>query len=174
MNALLSLLLALATNTSLVPPGWDPALAGDEVMARLIRVTAPHVKGAHDAEFVCVGDNTFIVEHDNDVRPGHGAGAAQYCVLSVVNLKTLAVEKVIPMAKSEQAFENVTLAAGMCFVPRIIRSGEHTLRCYFASQPAKEQALTWYRDFDLRTMSFESRIHKTRLKTAAGVFDMEP
>ncbi|MCX6900272.1 MAG: exo-alpha-sialidase, partial [Verrucomicrobia bacterium] len=47
-------------------------------------------------------------------------------------------------------------------------------RCYFASQPAKEQALTWYRDFDLRTMSFESRIHKTRLKTAAGVFDMEP
>ena len=79
---------------SLVPPSWDPALAGDEVMRRLNRVTAPHVKGAHDAEFVCVGDRAYIVEHDNDVQPGHGAGAAQYCVLSAVNLKTFAVERV--------------------------------------------------------------------------------
>ena len=157
-----------------VPAGWNPALAGDRVMERLIRVTAPHVKGAHDAEFVCVGDRAYIVEHDNDVAPGHGAGAAQYCVLSVVNLKTLAVERVIPMAKSEQAFENTRLPVGMCFVPRIVRAGAHTLRCYFASQPAKEQALTWYRDFDLRTMEFENQIHKAKLKTAAGVFDMEP
>ncbi len=159
---------------SLLPAGWNPALAGDQVMQRLIRVTAPYVKGAHDAEFVCIGDRAYIVEHDNDVAPGHGAGVAQYCVLSVVNLKTSAVEKVIPMAKSEQAFENATLPVGMCFVPRIIRSGEHTLRCYFASQPAKEQALTWYRDFDLRTMTFENRIYRTKIETAAGVFDMEP
>jgi len=40
----------------LVPAGWDPVLAGDEVLRRLVRVTAPQVKGAHDAEFVCVGD----------------------------------------------------------------------------------------------------------------------
>ena len=73
--------LAKQTKTSahvpnLLPAGWDPALAGDVVMQRLIKVTAPQVKGAHDAEFVCVGDRAYIVEHDNDVEPGHGAGAA--------------------------------------------------------------------------------------------------
>jgi hypothetical protein len=159
----------------LVPRGWDPALAGDEVMARLVRVSAPQVKGAHDAEFVCVGDRAYIVEHDNDVQPGHGAGKAMYCVLTVVNLKTLAVEKVIPMARSEQAFENVTLPAGECFVPRILKAGDSTLRCFFASQDGnRREAQMWYRDLNLRTMSFEARIHKAKLKTAAGVADMEP
>ena len=159
---------------NLLPPGWDPVRAGDKVLATLIKVTAPQAKGAHDAEFVCVGDRAYIVEHDNDVEPGHGAGAAQYCVLSVVNLKTRKVEKTIPMAKSDQVFDNVTLPTGMCFVPRIIRKDDHTLRTYFCSQPAKEQAVTWYRDFDLRTLTFEGSIHKAKLKTAAGVFDMEP
>lgn len=158
----------------LLPADWDPKAAADKVMAGLIKVTAPQAKGAHDAEFVCVGDRAYVVEHDNDVAPGHGAGAAQYCVLSVVNLKTRRLEKTIPMAKSEQAFDNVTLPKGMCFVPRIIRKDEHTLRTYFCSQPAKEQAITWYRDFDLRTLAFEGGIHKAKLKTAAGVFDMEP
>ena len=46
----------------LVPDGWDPALAGDQVLERLIKVTAPQVKGAHDAEFVCVGDRAYVVE----------------------------------------------------------------------------------------------------------------
>ena len=158
----------------LLPSDWDPKAEADKVMAGLIKVTAPQAKGAHDAEFVCVGDRAYVVEHDNDVAPGHGAGAAQYCVLSVVNLKTRRLEKTIPMAKSEQAFDNVTLPKGMCFVPRIIRKDEHTLRTYFCSQPAKEQAITWYRDFDLRTLAFEGGIHKAKLKTAAGVFDMEP
>ena len=69
---------SLAQN--LLPANWDPALAGDVVMQRLVRVTAPQVKGAHDAEFVCVGERAYIVEHDNDVAPGHGAGVAMYCV----------------------------------------------------------------------------------------------
>ncbi len=165
---------------ALLPPDWNPKLAGDRVLAGLVRVTASQVKGAHDAEFVCVGDKAYIVEHDNDVEPGHGANAAQYCVLTVVDLKTLAVEKVIPLAKSEQAFDNVTLPKGMCFVPRIIRTGESSLRCYFCSQPDfgsppdARQALTWYRDFDLRTQTFAGSIHKAKLKTAAGTFDMEP
>ncbi len=158
----------------LVPANWNPALAGDLVMERLVRVSAPQVKGAHDAEFVCVGERAYIVEHDNDVQPGHGAGDRMYCVLSVVNLETLTVEKVIPMAKSEQVFANVTLPKGMCFVPRILRKDTDTLRTYFCSQPAKEQALTWYRDFDLRTLTFADSIHKAKLKTSAGVFDMEP
>ncbi|MBM3859136.1 MAG: exo-alpha-sialidase [Verrucomicrobia bacterium] len=161
-------------DAGILPKDWDPKAAADKVMAGLVKITALHVKGAHDAEFVCVGDRAYIVEHDNDIQPGHGAGAAQYCVLTVVNLKTLAVEKIIPMAKSEQVFDNVTLPKGMCFVPRIIRKDEHTLRCYFCSQPAKEQAITWYRDFDLRTLAFAGSIHKAKLKTAAGVFDMEP
>ena len=159
---------------SILPPTWDPKAAADKVLGGLFKVTAPQAKGAHDAEFVCVGDRAYIVEHDNDVEPGHGAGAAQYCVLSIVNLKTREVEKTIPMAKSEQVFDNVTLPKGMCFVPRVIRKDDHTLRTYFCNQPAKEQALTWYRDFDLGTQTFEVSIHKAKLKTATGVFDMEP
>ena len=65
--------LHAADAPKLLPAGWDPALAGDKVLASLIKVTAPQVKGAHDAEFVCVGERAYIVEHDNDVAPGHGA-----------------------------------------------------------------------------------------------------
>ncbi len=163
-----------AQQTSLLPAGWDPALAGDGVMQRLIKVTAPQAKGAHDAEFVCVGERAYIVEHDNDVAPGHGAGAAMYCVLTVVNLKSLQVEKTHTLARAGQTFANTTLPEAQIFVPRIIRKDEHTLRTFFCSQPAKEQAVTWYRDFDLRSQAFDNNIHKAKLKTAAGTFDMEP
>jgi predicted neuraminidase len=163
-----------APDAGLVPATWDPALAGDEVLRRLVRVTAPHVKGAHDAEFVCVSDRAYVVEHDNDVAPGHGAGKAMYCVLTVVNLKTLAVEKTHLLAKAGQAFANAALPDAQIFVPRIIRKDEHTLRTFFCSQPAGAQAVTWYRDFDLRTQTFEAAIHKAKLRTAAGTFDMEP
>jgi predicted neuraminidase len=156
----------------LVPKDWDAALAGDEVMKRLVKVTAPQVKGAHDAEFVCVGDRAYIVEHDNDVAPGHGAGAAMYCVLTVVNLQTLQVEKTHLLAKAGQAYANVTLPESQVFVPRIIRKDEQTLRTYFCSKSEHEQ--TWYRDFDLRTQSFDENIHKAKLRTAAGTFDMQP
>lgn len=159
----------------LLPAGWDPVLAANRVMARLVRVSAPHVRGAHDAEFVCVGHRAYVVEHDNDVQPGHGAGRHMYCVLSVVNLKTLAVEATIPLAKSEEAFENVTLPVGACFVPRIIYKDAATLRCYFASEDGdRREAQMWYRDFDLGTQSFASRIEKVKLQTSAGVHDMQP
>jgi len=159
---------------ALVPSNWDPTLAGDAVLRRLVRVTAPHVKGAHDAEFVCVGDRAFVVEHDSDVAPGHGEGKAMYCVLTVVNLKNLEVERTHLLAKAGQAFANVTLPDAQIFVPRIIRKDEHTLRTFFCSQPTGAQAVTWYRDFDLRTQAFEERIHRAKLRTAAGTFDMEP
>lgn len=159
---------------SLIPSNWDPVLAGDIVMQRLIRVTAPKAKGAHDAEFVCIGDHAYIVEHDNDVQPGHGAGKAMYCVLTIVNLKTLMVEGTHLLAKAGQTFANVTLPDAQTFVPRIIQKDANTLRCYFTSQPPHEKALTWYRDFDLRLGKFEDTIHKAKLKTAAGVFDMKP
>jgi hypothetical protein len=165
---------AAADAATILPAGWNPRAAADAVLARLVRISAPQVKGAHDAEFVCVGDRAYVVEHDNDIEPGHGAGKAMYCVLTVVNLETLAVEKTHLLAKAGQAFTNATLPDAEIFVPRIIRKDEHTLRCWFCSQPAQEQAVTWYRDFDLRTQSFAGSIHKARLKTAAGVFDMEP
>lgn len=165
---------AAADAATILPAGWNPRAAADAVLARLVRISAPQVKGAHDAEFVCVGDRAYVVEHDNDIEPGHGAGKAMYCVLTVVNLETLAVEKTHLLAKAGQAFTNATLPDAEIFVPRIIRKDEHTLRAYFCSQPAKEQAVTWYRDFDLRTQSFADTIHKAKLKTAAGTFDMEP
>ncbi|MBT4820282.1 MAG: exo-alpha-sialidase [Lentisphaerae bacterium] len=158
----------------LLPLGWDPEAAGDSVLAGLIRVSAPCVKGAHDAEFVCVESHAYIVEHDNDVEPGHGAGVHEYCVLAVVNLETLAVEKTHLLAKSEQAFDNVTLPLGMCFVPRILQIDEQTLRCFFASQGAGYEEQIWYRDFDLGRQTFDGSIHKAKLKTAAGGFDMQP
>ena len=163
-----------AAAETLVPREWDPALAGDIVQQRLIRVSAPHVKGAHDAEFVCVDNRAYVVEHDNDQAPGHGAGAAMYCVLTVIDLGTLKVEKTHPLAKAGQSFSNVTLPNAQVFVPRILRKDAHTLRTFFCCQPTDAQALTWYRDFDLRTQTFEPGIHKAKLQTAAGIFDMEP
>jgi len=166
--------LHAADKPSLLPANWDPAQSGNRVMEGLVRITAPHVKGAHDAQFVCVGKHAYIVSTDNDVQPGHSAGEREYCVLSAVNLRTLTVEQIVPLAKSEQAFANVTLPKGMCFVPRILHIAEDTLRCYFASQPSDQEAVTWFRDFDMRTRQFEPSIHKAKLKTAAGTFDMEP
>lgn len=160
----------------LLPAGWDPAIAADEVLRRLVRVTAPQVKGAHDAEFICVGNRAYVVAEVNDTRGGESAAWAEiYCSLSIVSLNPPTVEEVIPFAHSEQVFANETLPVGACFVPRIIRKDTNTLRCYFASeQPGQRQAQTWFRDFDLRTRRFADTIHKAKLATAAGTFDMQP
>ena len=161
---------------SLLPAGWDPVLAGDEVLQRLVNVTPPGVKGAHDAEFVCVGDRAYVVKEANDTQSGESAFWPDiYGTLSIVNLRTLKLEEVVVLARGEQKFENATLPVGACFVPRILQKDDATLRCYFASeQPDKRQSQTWYRDFDLKTRTFEPDIHKVKLKTAAGTFDMQP
>lgn len=182
-NLIFALLLAPLAGWSateaasrLLPPGWDAKQAADSVLAGLVKVTAPQVKGAHDADLVLVGERAFIVEHDNDIKPGHGAGKAQYCVLTVVNTKTMSVERVVPMAKSGQAFANETLPVGACFVPRIIRLNDSTLRCFFAceDQSGKSQSQTWYRNFDLASLTFAPDIHRAKLKTSDGSFDMQP
>lgn len=161
---------------SLLPANWDPALAGDIVMRRLVNTSAPQVKGAHDAEFVCVGERAYIVTEANDVQAGESAGwPFIYATMSVVNLKTLAVEHTEDFARSEQRFENETLPIGACFVPRIIQKDADTLRCYFTSEdPGKRQSQMWYRDFDPGTGDFAPTIHKAKLKTAAGTFDFQP
>lgn len=171
-----TLLFAAEPTTPLVPQGWDPVLAGNQVLERLVTVTGKEVKGAHDAEMVLTGSHAYIVAEVNDTRAGESAGWPEiYCAMSIVNLKTLALEKVIPFARSEQVFQNATLPVGACFVPRILQLNERTLRCFFASeQPGQRQAQTWYRDFDLKTQRFAETIHKAKLKTAAGTFAMQP
>jgi len=179
MKALLTGLLALAAPAiaaPLVPAGWDAALAGDLVMERLITVTAPQVKGAHDAEMVIVGDKAYLVAEVNDVRAGESAGWPEiYATLSIVRLDPLELETVIPIARGEQVFENETLPVGACFVPRILQKDDDTLRCYFTSEdPGKRQSQLWYRDFDLKSRAFASTIQRAKLKTAAGTFDFQP
>lgn len=176
-NALASSLSA----QSLIPLDWDPGLAGDIVMERLITVTAPQVKGAHDAELEIVDGRAYLVAEVNDVRSGESAGWPEiYATLSIVRLdpvkgEPLELEKVIPFAKGEQVFENETLPVGACFVPRILRKDKSTLRCYFTSEdPGKRQSQMWYRDYDLGTGKFAPTIHKAKLKTAAGTFDFQP
>jgi hypothetical protein len=161
---------------SLLPPGWNAQAAGDKVMAGLVTVTAPQVKGAHDAEMALARGHAYIVAEVNDEKAGESAGwPSIYAALSVVDLKTLTVERVIPFARSGQAFENETLPEGACFVPRVLKLNDTALRCFFASeQPGKRQAQTWYIDFDLGRGAFEKRIFRAKLKTSSGVFDMQP
>ncbi|GAA5510299.1 family 16 glycoside hydrolase [Novipirellula caenicola] len=164
------------SNASIIPDDWDPALAGDQVMQRLVRVTGPEVKGAHDSEFVVVGDQAYVVAELSDQRAGESpAWPEVYCAMSIVDLKTLDVKAIVPLARTEQVFANVALPIGACFVPRIRQISDATLRCYFASeQPGVRQSQIWYRDFDLRSQQFLDTIHKAKLKTAAGTFDMQP
>ncbi len=167
---------ALAAEPKLLPPGWDAKAAGDKVMAGLFQVSAPEVKGAHDAEFVMVGDRAFVVYEANDVRGGEAPDwPFVYVAMAVVNVKTRTVERGIPFARSEQKFANETLPAGACFVPRILQKDDRTLRCWFASEaPRTRQSVTWFMDFDLERQNFANQIHRAQLKTAAGTGDMTP
>ncbi len=162
--------------SKLLPANWNPKQAGDQVMAKLVNISGPQVKGAHDASFVCVGERAYIASLANDQRAGENPEWPYvYVSLSVVNLKTLAVEKIIPVAKGEQVFQNETLPVGSCFVPRMAQKDTKTLRCFFASEnPGKRQSQNWFIDFDLTSQTFEQQIHKVKLQTDAGVFDMQP
>ena len=166
----------LLAQENLVPSGWDPALAGDLVMERLLTVTAPQVKGAHDAEMTIVDGKAYLVAEVNDLRSGESAGWPEiYCTLSIVSLDPLRLEKVIPFARSEEKFANETLPVGACFVPRILAKDKKSLRCYFTSEdPGKRQSQLWFRDFDLETGTFDPEIHRAKLKTATGTFAFQP
>ncbi|HAL72642.1 MAG TPA: exo-alpha-sialidase [Verrucomicrobiales bacterium] len=174
--ACLFLFLPLFSAAEILPPGWDARAAADKVMAGLVNTTEPQVKGAHDAEMAIVGDHAYIVAEANDVQGGESAEwPFVYVTLAVVNVKTLRVEKSVCFARSEQKFDNVTLPAGACFVPRILQKGARTLRCYFASEsPKQRQAQTWFLDYDLTQGCFENTLHKAKIKTTAGTFDMQP
>jgi len=161
---------------SLLPAGWDPKAAADKVMAGLIKVTGPEVKGAHDSHLAIVGDRAFVIAEVNERQAGEAASwPFIYVALSIVDLRNERLLDIMTVARSEQAFANETLPVGACFVPRVKQVGPYTLRCWFASeQPGKRQSQTYYRDLDLRTMTFEAEIHRMKLKTDEGVFDLQP
>jgi hypothetical protein len=161
---------------SLLPAGWDAKAAGDKVMAGLFKVTGPAVKGAHDAHFAIVGDRAYVVTEVNDRQAGEAAQwPFVYATLSIVDLRNDRLLDVMTIARSEQAFANETLPVGACFVPRVRQVGPQTLRCWFASeQPGKRQSQTYYRDFDLTTLTFEAKVHRMKLTTSEGTFDLQP
>jgi len=160
----------------LLPADWDPVQAADRVLAGLIRVTPPAVKGAHDAEMAIVGNRAYVVAEVNDVRPGEAPGWPEiYAALASVDLERLAVERFLPFARGGQRFDNATLPVGSCFVPRIIRKDDATLRCFFATEhPGKGESQTWHIDYDLAAGRFATQAHRARLATATGTFDMQP
>ena len=164
------------SSNSLLPDGWDAKAAGDKVMAGLIKVTGTQVKGAHDSHLAIVGDRAFVIAEANDRQAGEAAGwPFIYATLSIVDLPNERLLDVMTVARSEQAFANETLPVGACFVPRVKQIGPETLRCWFASeQPGKRQSQTYYRDLDLRTMTFEPEIHRMKLQTSDGIFDLQP
>lgn len=161
---------------SLLPTGWDAKAAADKVMAGLIKVTGPDVKGAHDSHLAIVGDRAFVISEVNDRQAGEAASwPFIYVSLSIVDLRNERLLDVMTVARSEQAFTNETLPVGACFVPRVKQVGPQTLRCWFASeQPGKRQSQTYYRDLDLGTLTFEKEIHRMKLTTSAGTFDLQP
>ena len=80
--------LPAATNGKILPPDWNPKQAADVVLRGLTNVSGPQVKGAHDSDFVIVGDRAYVVSITNDVQPGENAAwPFCYAAMSVVNLK---------------------------------------------------------------------------------------
>jgi len=155
--------------------GAAGAQSADAVMARLVTVTAPQVKGAHDAHFAIAGNRAYVVSTANDERPGEGdTWDFEYATLSIVNLDTLKVERIVPIAKNGQAFANATLPDGGCSAPRILQKDENTLRVFFSAHSKTDQEQIWFRDFNLRSGEFANEIHRMKLKTSAGVFDLQP
>jgi hypothetical protein len=166
---------ALAQSEAILPAGWNPKAEGDKVLQRLIKVTGEQVKGAHDSEFAVTDGYAYVVAEVNDQRGGHGIWIDEYSSLSIVNLKTLTLERFIPFAKSEQVFENEKLPVGACWIPRIIQKDEKTMRCYFDSeQPGIRQSQMYYIDFNTDSRTFEKTVHRMKIKTEDGIFDMQP
>tara|TARA_B110000305_G_C19412922_1_gene626440 strand:+ start:163 stop:384 length:222 start_codon:yes stop_codon:yes gene_type:complete len=52
-----------------IPKNWNTISKADAVLEKLVKVTAPEVKGARDAEFVMVGNYAYIVAEVNDLKP---------------------------------------------------------------------------------------------------------
>ncbi|MBE0652522.1 MAG: exo-alpha-sialidase [Bacteroidales bacterium] len=163
-------------NSQILPSGWDPKLAGDKVLKGLVNVCSSQVKGAHDGCFVIADNKAYITYMANDVQPNENPRwTFIYNALSIVDIETGTIRKILPFASSEKVYENEKLPVGSCFVARILQKDKNTLRVFFASEnPGVRQSQTWYIDFDLDTESFDNNIYKAKIKTKYGIFDMQP
>ncbi len=169
-------LLAQSVNGPLLPLNWDPKATGECVLAGLKNICLPQVKGAHDSDFVIVGEKAYIVYMANDLQPGEDPNwPFVYNALSVVDLTSREVETTLTFAASEMKYQNRRLPAGACFVPRILQTDPGTLRCFFASEePDKRQSQIWTIDFDIASGAFDWNIHPAEIETDLGIFPMQP
>lgn len=160
----------------LLPANWDPKQEGDTVMARLENICQPQVKGAHDSDFLIIDGKAYVIYMANDVQAGEAPNwDFVYDELSVVDVASGKVEHTVTVAASEMEYENDKLPPGACFVPRIIRKDERTLRCFFASEePGKRQSQTYYIDYDFTRHQLDRRIFPAYLETDQGKFPMQP
>jgi hypothetical protein len=154
----------------------NPKEAADKVIEGLIKVTAPEVKGAHGSKLTLIGDRAYVATlADNSAAGETHERATIYAALSIVDLKTMRVEKFLKTAESGQAFTNETLPRGACYASGTLPLNERTLRCFFCSeQPGRGQSQMYYRDFDLRTQTFADDVQRLKLKTPSGFFDLQP
>lgn len=155
---------------------YSPSAAGDALLEEAITVTAEQVKGAHDSNFVIIGNKAYIVYEANDVQPGENSEWDYvYCAMSIVNIRTGEVEEIVKFSQNMQRYQNETLPHGCTFVPRIVRKDENTLRVFFASEdPGVRQSLTYYIDYDLAAGRFDDSVYRLKLKTPSGEVDFTP
>jgi hypothetical protein len=164
------------SDSTILSSDWNPVRAGEDVLAGLVSVCQPQVKGAHDSDFLIVGGKAYIVYMANDVQPGESPDwPFVYNALSIVDVTSRQVEQTLIFAASEMKYTNEVLPSGACFVPRIIHKDARTLRCFFASEePGRRQSQTWRTDFDLARGGFDWNIHPAEIETCLGVFPMQP
>jgi len=154
----------------------NPKLAGDHVLQNLQNICPPHMKGAHDSDFLIHGGKAYIVYMANDERLGEQPDwPFVYNALTIVDLASNRVEKTVTFAASQMQYANETLPVGACFVPRIVQKDARTLRCFFTSEDiGKRQSQYWRTDYDIERGEFDRQIHRVELETAQGVFPMQP
>ena len=162
-------------NLAGINKNYSPEKAGDEVIKSMITVTDSVVKGAHDAHFLIHDGKAYIVYEANDVKEGEAAEwDFVYCAMSIVDLKTGAVEVKI-ISRGEQVFANETLDTGATFVPRIIKKDENTLRIFFTSErPNVRQSLMYYIDYDVKSGTLDQNVYRMKLLTPEGKVDFTP
>lgn len=155
---------------------YSPVAAGNRALENAVTVTGPNVKGAHDAQFVIADDKAYIVYEANDVQAGENSSWDYiYCAMTIVDIQTNKVEKIVKFSKSLQQYDNDTLPKGCTFVPRIVKKDDATMRVYFSSEdPGNRESHTYYIDYDIASGKFDNNIYKLQLMTPQGKVDFTP
>lgn len=153
-------------------PGCDPRAAGDQVLAGLRRVTAPEVRGAHDADLLIADDVAWIACEANDHRLGERADWPD--VYATVVAVSLTDGRILHRTRVAAGGED-GLTTGACFVPRLARLPDGRIRCFFANEePGRRPSRTWYRDLDPRDGRVLAPARPAILVTRDGEGAMDP